>query len=270
MENQEILNEHLNEQVPPTELHHTDTVEQYPASTIEPAASADEAQAPLQESKEKEETIPSTEIEALNAKLDEISKISEMILGLVQTQNLEIEGIRKNQEETIKELDEKYNEKRDKLEHIIQTVQEDRYRKDKGKLINRSIFLADMVRKTILEAADTTKDMTPEQKEEFFITQLKNIVTGIESMLTDEGVKIVHFAAVGEKVNPEYQEVLDVKITEDEALDGAVAEILNPGYFWTMPYILKAKLNENGEEIKHYKFLMQTEQVIAYKFFKQQ
>ena len=126
-----------------------------------------------------------------------------------------------------------------------------------------------MIRKTVFEYPDITKEMSAEEKEEFLLKQLKSIVVGFDSMLADEGAVVTNFAAVGEKMNNEYQEAVGVRETDDESKNGTVAEIVSPGYVWTLPYILKAKLNESGEEIKRYKFLMQTEKIIAYKFVKQ-
>ena len=187
----------------------------------------------------------------------------------MDAQKQELETLRQNQEETVRSLEEDNSNKQDRLENIIQTVQEDRYRKDKLKLINRCIFQSEMLRKTIYEYPDITKEMTLEQKEEFLLKQLNSVVIGFDSMLADEGAVVTHFAAVGEKMNNEFQEAVGARETDDEAKNGTVAEVVSPGYVWTLPYILKAKVNESGEEIKRYKFLMQTEKIIAYKFVKQ-
>ena len=151
----------------------------------------------------------------------------------------------------------------ERLEKIVQNVQEDRYRKDKSRLITRCIYQAGIIRKTILDypsLRDTIGD-----KEAFLLDQLNRIVEGIDNSLTAEGIEVCHFAAVGQKVNPEYQEVVGTVPTNDETLSNTVAQIINPGYVWTLPYILKAKITDSGEEIKTYRYLLQAEQILAYK-----
>ena len=215
-----------------------------------------------------DEPKPCADLESIEAKLDKISDENAAILSLLESHDLTLKDIQEKQGEKIKTIEEQSDIRQEKLEHIIQTVQEDRYRKDKLRLINRCVYQADLVRKTVYDYPELSKDI--ENKEEFLLRQLQSVVAGIESMLADEGVLVRNFAAVGEKINPEYQEVIGVIETDDESKNNTVAEIINPGYIWTLPYILKAKVNESGEEIKHYKFLMQTEQIIAYKYVKQQ
>ena len=240
-------------------------VEDVEAEEVKPA----ETPQPVEEKLAEPKPASCPDIEALNAKLDILVQANEKLQGTLDAQKQELEVLRQNQEEKIKAVEEESDAKQTKLENIIQTVQEDRYRKDKLKLINRCIFQAEMIRKTVFEYPDITKEMSAEEKEEFLLKQLKSIVVGFDSMLADEGAVVTNFAAVGEKMNNEYQEAVGVRETDDESKNGTVAEIVSPGYVWTLPYILKAKLNESGEEIKRYKFLMQTEKIIAYKFVKQ-
>ncbi|MBQ7631206.1 MAG: hypothetical protein IJS82_00385 [Paludibacteraceae bacterium] len=232
-----------------------------PAEPVQPEKTAAPQPAP--------QPVAFPDLEKLLAKLDTLLQANEKLQATVDAQKQDLETLRKNQEETVKSLEEENDSKQDRLENIIQTVQEDRYRKDKLKLINRCIFQSEMLRKTIYEYPDITKDMTLEEKEAFLLKQLNSVVIGYDSMLADEGAVVTHFAAVGEKMDKENQEAVGARETGDEALNGTVAEVISPGYVWTLPYILKAKVNESGEEIKRYKFLMQTEKIIAYKFVKQ-
>ena len=245
------------------------------AEVVEPVKPA-ETPAPADAPKPADEAKPAEpqpancpDLSALQAKLDKLAETDAAILSLLESHDLTLKELQENQASKIKAVEEQNDEKQERLEHIIQTVQEDRYRKDKLKLIKRSIFQADMIRKTIYEYPEITKEMDAAAKEAFLLKQLESIVVGIESMLADEGAVVTRFSPVGEKVDTEHQEVVGVKETTEEAKNGTVAESVSPGYVWTLPYILKAKLNESGEEVKSYKFLMQTEQVIAYKFVKQ-
>lgn len=232
-----------------------------PAEPVQPAKPAEPQPAP--------QPVSFPDVEKLIAKLDTLVQANEKLQASLDAQKQELETLRQNQEETVKSLEEDNSNKQDRLENIIQTVQEDRYRKDKLKLINRCIFQSEMLRKTIYEYPEITKEMNAEEKEAFLLKQLNSIVIGFDSMLADEGAVLTHFAAVGEKMDKEFQEAVGARETDDESKNGTVAEIVSPGYVWTLPYILKAKVNESGEEIKRYKFLMQTEKIIAYKFVKQ-
>lgn len=235
-----------------------------PAQPAEPAGPAKPA-----EPQPAPQPVSFPDVEKLIAKLDTLVQANEKLQATVEAQKQDLETLRKNQEETVRTLEEENDSKQDRLENIIQTVQEDRYRKDKLKLINRCIFQSEMLRKTIYEYPEITKDMSAEEKEAFLLKQLNSVVIGYDSMLADEGAVVTHFAAVGEKMDKENQEAVGARETDDESKNGTVAEVVSPGYVWTLPYILKAKVNESGEEIKRYKFLMQTEKIIAYKFVKQ-
>lgn len=245
----------------PLETESEEPVPDEPVQPEKPAEPAEPQPAP--------QPVSFPDVEKLIAKLDTLVQANEKLQASLDAQKQELETLRQNQEETVKSLEEDNSTKQDRLENIIQTVQEDRYRKDKLKLINRCIFQSEMLRKTIYEYPDITKEMTLEQKEAFLLKQLNSVVIGFDSMLADEGAVLTHFAAVGEKMDKEFQEAVGARETDDESKNGTVAEIVSPGYVWTLPYILKAKVNESGEEIKRYKFLMQTEKIIAYKFVKQ-
>ena len=244
----------------------TESEEPVPDEPVQPEKPAEPAEP---EKTAEPQPVSFPDVEKLIAKLDTLVQANEKLQASLDAQKQELETLRQNQEETVRSLEEDNSNKQDRLENIIQTVQEDRYRKDKLKLINRCIFQSEMLRKTIYEYPDITKEMTLEQKEEFLLKQLNSVVIGFDSMLADEGAVVTHFAAVGEKMNNEFQEAVGARETDDEAKNGTVAEVVSPGYVWTLPYILKAKVNESGEEIKRYKFLMQTEKIIAYKFVKQ-
>lgn len=244
----------------------TESEEPVPDEPVQPEKPAEPAEP---EKPAEPQPVSFPDVEKLIAKLDTLVQANEKLQASLDAQKQELETLRQNQEETVKSLEEDNSNKQDRLENIIQTVQEDRYRKDKLKLINRCIFQSEMLRKTIYEYPEITKEMNAEEKEAFLLKQLNSIVIGFDSMLADEGAVLTHFAAVGEKMDKEFQEAVGARETDDEAKNGTVAEIVSPGYVWTLPYILKAKVNESGEEIKRYKFLMQTEKIIAYKFVKQ-
>ena len=72
----------------------------------------------------------------------------------------------------------------------------------------------------------------------------------------------------GGTVDPEMQETVETVPTNDPGMDGKIFRSLSPAYVWTLPYILRPRLSETGEEIKSYRFLIRPEQIITYKLRK--
>lgn len=240
-----------------SEQENTTMNEQQPAD----ASVADTPIQPLQTEETTTEQIEKPDADDFRA--DVFKKLDELASHQLEIQNA-MNQISNQHLLQIDRLESSVDDKQEKLEYIIQNVQEDRYRKDKMSLLNRCLFQAELIRKTIYEYPSQSEHI--KDKEQYLLNQLREVVTGIETSLQYEGVEARHFAAVGEKVNPQYQEVTSVIETDDATKDNTVAESLNPGYVWTLPYILKAKVNSSGDEIKTYQFLMKAEQVVAYKF----
>lgn len=203
------------------------------------------------ESKIRELAAPLTEM--LTKVQGEISEDSNLIKDLHDEMYIKLG----NQES-------KLEEKQERLEIINQRIQEDRYRKDKATLLNKCIYFIELIRKT-LDDYPTYKSSI-EDIESYFFQQLGNIATGIESTLLTEGVQRRSFSSVGGKVVPEYQETVGVIDTDDPTKDNTIAKVVSPAYVWTLPYILRGKINEAGDEIKCYKFLMRAEQIVVYKY----
>lgn len=202
---------------------------------------------------------------------DKIAQIEKMVVQLKDSISGEHMQLLDRMHDYQMQLDIMQNElddKQEKLQTITQNVQEDRYRKDKIKLINRCIMQLDIIRKTLYDYDHGRESI--ENKEEFLYRQLQEIVTGMEATLSYEGVETKTFAAAGEKVDTQNQEVVEAVATDDVEKDGAVAVSINPGYVWTLPYIIKCRKTDNNEEILNYRFLLQSEQVAAYRYVKPQ
>lgn len=167
------------------------------------------------------------------------------------------------------DLSNKLDEMQMRMGQIIQTCQEDRYRKDKIKLINKYIYQIDLIRKTLYDFHLDRHNMQDGDAIAYLENQLSEVANGLDATLLQEMVERKSFGGNGNPVNLEMQEVVGTFNTEDASLDGKIYQSINPGYVWTLPYILKAKINENGDEIKNYKFLLRSEQVIVYKHNKQ-
>lgn len=216
-----------------------------------------------------------SKIEALGEK---ISSLETSIATISENQKKSIDDIRKSIDSEnigmlnsmhdfhilIDSMQTQLDEKQERLETINQNVQEDRYRKDKIKLLNRCIMQLDIIRKTLYEFKNESDSI--ENKEEYLLQQLQEIVKGMEATLSYEGIETKRFTNIGDKINTEYQEAVKLIYTDDTAKEGIVAESINPGYVWTLPYILKGRQTDTGEEIKTYRFLLQSEQVAVYKY----
>ena len=183
------------------------------------------------------------------------------ILSLVSQENSRL--VKENSD-----LENRLDEKQMRLEQIVQVCQEDRYRKDKVKLINKYVYHIDLIRKTLFEFAADRKKMQGAKAVDFLVHQLEELVVGMDATLQQEMVEIRRFGKPGDAVNLDMQEVIGSVPTDDSSLDGKIHSSVSPAYIWTLPYILKAKVTDNGDEIKSYNFLLRAEQVIVYKFNK--
>lgn len=166
------------------------------------------------------------------------------------------------------DIQDKLEDKQIRLESIVQTVQEDRYRKDKIKLINKYIYQMDLIRKMMYDFETDRITMTEKEATIFLQNQIDELVKGMEATLTQEMVERFQYGDPGTSVNLDLQESIDTVPTNNPELDGKVYRSINPGYVWSLPYILKAKITDDGSEIKNYRFLIRAEQVITYKLNK--
>lgn len=187
--------------------------------------------------------------------LEEINKISAMIS--------ERNEIAKENEYLHTKLD----EKQERLEQIVHNCQEDRYRKDKGRLINRIIYQMDLIRNVIYDF-DNEHPEDLSASVAFLRQQFLEIITYMEETLRAESVECIRLGKDGSAVDLELQEVTDVVITDKPELAGKVHRSIHPGYIWRLPYILKAKIKDDGSVVKDYDFLIRPEQVITYKLNK--
>jgi hypothetical protein len=162
------------------------------------------------------------------------------------------------------------DKKQERLEQISQNCQEDRYRKDKSRLIDRYIYLMDIIRQTLYDYDYNRERILPAgaDAEAFLKQQLEAVIVAMNATLDSEKVIMLPSASEGTAVNPDLQEIIDVVSTDKPDMDGKVFRSVNPGYAWTLPYILRAKTTDTGQEIKNYRFLIRAEQVIVYKFNK--
>lgn len=224
----------------------------------------------LQRNLNKDQSDPKPQGEASNTS-DSFTTI-EKTLALISEQikslsaSVSIENQRLLQENA--KISEGLENKQLQLEQIVQTCQEDRYRKDKIKLINKYIYQIDLIRKTQYDFSIYRNQLSENEAIVFLESQLTEIVKGMEATLLQEMVENIQTGEDGAAVNPDMQETIDTVSTDNPELDGKIYCSISPAYVWTLPYILKAKITDKGDEIKSYRFLIRREQIITYKFNK--
>ena len=166
-------------------------------------------------------------------------------------------------------VSEKLADRQTKYENLMQTVQEDRYRKDKVKLINRVIFFTDLIRRMLYDFNTHRDSSQPKNEETLFLEQqFEKIIETMDDTLRHEMVTTLPLPCEGDDFQDEYMEVIDTIETDNDALAGKVQRAISACYIWTLPYILKARLDENGNEVRHYQFVLHPAEVIVYRLVK--
>ena len=162
-------------------------------------------------------------------------------------------------------LEQLLEEKQQRLEEVLQAVQEDRSRKDKIKLVNRCIRLSDLVRKTLDDFAEEHREESLSEKEEFLQKQLQAVVTGLEEALKAEGIQVVQTGVDGGDFDAELHKSVDVQATDKPEWNGKVCRSISPAFIWTLPYILRAR-KADEDRVVSYRFLLREEQVVTYRY----
>lgn len=191
----------------------------------------------------------------------EVQKLIETIKNLdTDLQNSYNSLVKENKrlQENNEELLSKLDSKQERLEEIMRNCQEDRYRKDKHSIINSIIYQLDLMRKTIYDVEhDVSLDM---------LQQLKGIMIYMDNILKNESIECIQNGIEGSDLDLEKQEVIETATTDNPELNGKICRSVNPGYVWKLPYILKAKINDDGSIVSNYRYLIRPEQVITYKY----
>lgn len=208
--------------------------------------------------REKDST-PSEQIDTSQL-TEELSKLQKSIKSINNSIIEENARLSKDNEN----LQSKLDSKQERLEEIMHKCQEDRYRKDKSKLINRIIYQSDLLRHIIYDT-ETQKENDLQKLADFLRQQLVEINKYMETTLIEEGLECIREGKDGATLNLDYQEVIRTVPTDNPELAGKVHRSINPGYVWKLPYILKAKINDDGSIVSNYRYLIRPEQVITYK-----
>ena len=193
---------------------------------------------------------------------DAVNDLCQLVKNLQQAVSEQHAALQKENIEIRKELTEK-SERYDKL---VSSVQEDRYRKDKVKIMNRTINRRNIISSVLLEYQEDDMDGHDTPAAMFLARQLGEIVKGLDADLKQEMLTKVEKGVEGSNFDDEFQDIIDTVPTHNPDLAGKVCRTVNPGFVWTLPYIFKPRVNEDGEEIRSYKFLLRSEEVLVYKY----
>lgn len=171
-----------------------------------------------------------------------------------------------------KELLSKLEDKNSHLEDLISRVQEDRYRKDKVKILRRNINMRNIINSVLEEYRQDNPRMDGYDMPAaiFLEQQLEKIIEKLDADLRQEMLIPLVKGLEGTDFDAEHQEIVERQPTDRPELDGKVYRSVAPGYVWTLPYIFKPRVNETGDEIYTYKFLLRSEDVITYEYIKKE
>lgn len=253
---------HQTEQTEPVTYRDTNVPEQ-DCSETEQTTSFDEKEKDSSNSTE-QKTLPS-----IDDNSGKILEIAQLISEKIDTLN----SVVNNNQSLInaaKTSDEKLNAYTSKYEGLYQNVQEDRYRKDKAKIINKMIFYVDLMRRMLYDFINKRNPDEQLSDDAIFLkNQIENLIQSMDDTLKHEMVQTRPMAQNGDTFDEETMEVIDIIETDDASLDGKIFRSISACYTWTLPYILKARINENGDEVRRYSFVIHPEEVITYKLKQQ-
>lgn len=195
---------------------------------------------------------------------EETGEVKELLKVLSELVDTRVKELISDRQELSMRLDAKTTQ----YEELIARVQEDRYRKDKVKILRRNINLRNLVSSVLDDYQRDTSKMEGHDTAAatFLETQLEKIIEKIDADLRQEMLVPLVKGVEGSDFDAEHQEIVERQETDNPELDGKVFRSVAPGYVWTLPYIFKPRVNESGEEVYTYKFLLRSEDVITYKY----
>jgi molecular chaperone GrpE (heat shock protein) len=209
-----------------------------------------------------ESTTKETEPAPLESSKLDIGALLTPIKEMIDVQNTKLLTL-------CQQLQEQNDSITDKYDAITRQMQEDRYRKDKVKILSRTIRMRGMITDMLADYDNDAMSGNDTPAAQHLKLQLHKIIDCLEADLRQEMVYKLENGVEGADFNDELMEACGVELTDKPELSGKVCRSVEPGYYWTLPYILKPRISDTGEEIYSYKFILSYEQVITYKYQKQ-
>lgn len=177
-------------------------------------------------------------------------------------ENLSVKIDQENRE-LVRVLD-KVEEKLMRKEADLQGFQEDSRLKATAPFLKQFIHLGDMMRKVVEE-----NPVEPEASAAYLLAQIRQLTDSIDFILRDFSVDVFRHDESDTRFDPHTQQAFEY-LTDDPTLDKKVRRTINPGYVWTLPYILKAKANGEEHPLKEYRMIFRREQVECFKYIKKE
>lgn len=110
----------------------------------------------------------------------------------------------------------------DKYSTLFSQVQEDRYRKDKVKILSRSIHMREMIMDLLFDYQADKMEGCETPAAQFLQTQLKNLIVCLEADLKHEKVCKLENGIDGADFDEEHMETCGVEPTNNPELSGKV------------------------------------------------
>lgn len=157
------------------------------------------------------------------------------------------------------------NKVEDKLmrkESDLQGFQEDFRLKATAPFLKQFINLGDMMRKVIDDIPSNTNEAVS-----YLQKQMQQLIESIDCILRDFSVEPFRHNEEDTTFDPYTQQSFEYP-TDDPDIDKKIRRTLNPGYVWTLPYIIRAKANGEEHPLKEYRMIFRREQVECFKYIK--
>lgn len=182
----------------------------------------------------------------------EIRQVLETLSDKIDNENREL----------VRVLD-KTEDKLMRKEADVQHFQEDARLKATAPFLKQFIALGDMMRRVVEAQPDEA-----EASAAYFKQQLNQLTESVDYILRDFSVDVFRHNPEDDKFDPHTQQAFEY-LTNDKSLDKKVRRTINPGYVWTLPYVLKPKANGEEHPLKEYRAIFRREQVECYKYVEQ-
>lgn len=197
--------------------------------------------------------------------MDNIQSKCQRILEKLACLEDGINAVRQLSINMVSEKDNKIEEYIDKYDRLLDNVQQDRYLKDKLSLVKRIISYVELVREVLYEFDEKRGDSVPLTKDAvFFREQIENLTKSMAGTIRNEMVETIPMANMGDDFDEKRMDVIDTVETDNPSLNRKIFRSVSPCYIWSLPYILKARVTDTGDEVRSYKFVLQPEKVILY------
>lgn len=232
-----------------------------PAPTPEPEPAKEEEEVKEQPQEEEKEEPQPQEEQPTPTPITQPTETIDMKPILEKIESLE-QTVQTSKSEILEQLLE--NEKLEDLlrdrNGIIQSYQEDIYKKLTMPLLKQFISLADMMSIVLQDKETEEKDAA------YWKKQFEETIKSVYFTLKDFSVNTYKEAQNGDAFDPNRQEVSSTQETTDEQLDKKIYRSVSPGYTWELPYILRPKANGEKHLQTAYEFIIRKEQVETYKY----